>query len=136
MHGDILFDPALIQELNDLSVEKNTSCIAVINNKNIHLTHAQMGLNDHNKVTAIDLTERDEHYPYTFLGVGVYYKSDFLDNYDGNNLGMVEKFIDQKLKKGENISATIYEGAWRHFETVSDYERAKNESEWAVVKKL
>lgn len=135
MHGDILFDPALIQELNGQSIANNSSCIAVIKNKNIHLTHAQMDLDDHRKVTAIDLTEKDEHYPYTFLGVGVYYKSDFLDNYDGNNLGMVEKFICQKLKKGENICATVYDGAWRHFETVADYEIAKNESEWAVVKK-
>ena len=134
MHGDVLFDPALIRELNDQSSKNNSSCIAVIKNKNIHLTHAQMDLNDQHKVTAVDLTERDEHYPYTFLGVGVYYKSDFLDNYDGNNLGMVEKFIDQKLQNGENICATIYDGAWRHFETVADYEVAKNESEWAVVK--
>ena len=135
MHGDILFDPILIQELKRQSVANNSSCIAVINNKNIHLTHAQMDLNERCKVTAIDLTERDEHYPYTFLGVGVYYKSDFLDNYDGNNLGMVEKFIDQKLKKGEYICASIYAGAWRHFETISDYEITKNESEWAVAKK-
>lgn len=135
MHGDILFDPVLIQELNNQSAVSNSSCIAVINNKNIHLTHAQMDLGEHCKVTAIDLTERDEHYPYTFLGVGVYYKSDFLDNYDGDNSGMVEKFIAQKLKKSENICAIVYEGEWRHFETVSDYEIAKNEKEWAVVKK-
>lgn len=135
MHGDILFDPALIKELSKQCDLNKSSCVAVIRNKKaIHLTHAQMDLSDNNMVVAIDLTERDERYPYTFLGVGIYYKSDFCDNYDGNKLGMVEKFIDQKLKKGEKICATIYDGIWRHFETVSDYELAKNEQEWAVIK--
>lgn len=132
MHGDILFNPTLISELSVFSDKINASCVAIINNKNVHLTHAQMDIDINGRITCIDLTERDEHFPYTFLGLGCYYKSDFIKNYDGNNFGMVEKFISQKINKGSYTYAYVYNGEWRHFETAEDYGKAKNEMEWAV----
>ena len=89
----------------------------------------------HRNITNIDLTERDEHFPYTFLGTGVYKKSDFIDFFDGDTTGMVEKFIHQKLQKCKTTKAIIYKGEWRHFETEADVLKAKNESEWIILTK-
>ncbi len=134
IHGDILFAPEVLSSLLSLNSQSNESCAAVINNKNVHLTHAQMAIS-HRNITNIDLTERDEHFPYTFLGTGVYKKSDFIDFFDGDTTGMVEKFIHQKLQKCKTTKAIIYKGEWRHFETEADVLKAKNESEWIILTK-
>lgn len=132
IHGDILFNPELLWRLVQTEKKKNGGCVGLINNANIHLTHAQMDIKN-GKVTNIDLTERDEHFPFTFIGVGVYNKADFVDNFDGETTGMVEKHILQKLNNNKSTAAVVYEGGWRHFETIDDYYRAKNEPEWATL---
>lgn len=132
MHGDILFEPELLFDLVNTSNNNMKSCVGIIKNKGIHLTHAQMDIDANGVITNIDLTERDEHYPYTFLGIAVYKKRDFIELFDGKKDGMVEKNILQKINANRDTLSVVYHGNWRHFETEQDYIRAKNESAWNI----
>ena len=63
-----------------------------------------------------------------YLGGAIYNKSDFLENFDGDFSGMVEKVIAQKLKKQEYVNAVIYNREWRHLMNECDYQIVANES--------
>jgi NDP-sugar pyrophosphorylase family protein len=131
VHGDILFHPNLLVNLNRKYHSNHLGTVALISNKNIHLTHAQMDV-EKEHIKAIDLSERDERFPYTFLGAAIYNKNDFIDNFDGNYSGMVEKVIYQKLVKNEKMNAVVYEGGWRHIEKIEDYQRVAKENKWGI----
>ena len=138
VHANILFQNKLLENIIQLGNAKNESVVTVVDGKNANMKHAQVEINEAGSITKIDLKERKGVLPYTFLGVGYYKKSDFIENlqYDEEgyveNTGMVEKVIQQKINKGYCTLAYKYSGGWRHIETAEDYNRIRNENRWDI----
>lgn len=65
-----------------------------------------------------------------YLGGAIYHKADFVNNFNGDFSGMVEKVITQKLNKGEIVNAIVYNGKWRHLMNEEDYQIVTNEKNW------
>jgi molybdenum cofactor biosynthesis enzyme MoaA/dTDP-glucose pyrophosphorylase len=134
IHANILFQGTLLENIISLSNQQDKNIIAVISNNNLKLKHAQVSLDAEHNISAIDLEERNNRYPYTFLGVAYYKKQDFITQFDGNSAGMVEKLIQQLLDANIKTLAHQYRGDWRHIETEQDYSSIKQESKWGTVK--
>ena len=132
IHANILFQNTLLENLISIGNQQDKNVIAVIPNTTINLKHAQVSIGNNGNVSAIDLTECDNKYPYTFLGVAYYKKQDFFTLFDGNSSGMVEKLIQQLLDVDIETLTYKYQGDWRHFETESDYLQIKEETEWRI----
>ena len=134
LHANILFQNGLLENLVNIGDANNRSVISVINSNSPSLKHAQIDLDTRNKVTAVDLDERNGSLPYTFLGVGYYRKSDILRLYDNDRKGMVEKVVQQLLVEGKSNDALsyVYKGGWRHIETENDYHKIIGESRWGI----
>jgi len=134
IHANILFQGTLLENIISLSNRQDKNIIAVISNNNLNLKHAQVSLDSEQNVSVIDLEERNNRYPYTFLGLAYYKKQDFITQFDGNSNGMVEKLIQQLLNINIKTLAYQYRGDWRHIETEQDYSTIKQESKWGTVK--
>ena len=130
IHANILFQNTLLEKLISIGNQQDKNVISVIPNTNISLQHAQVSIDNNGNISAIDLTERDNKYPYTFLGVAYYKKQDFISQFNGNSSGMVEKLIQQLLDVNVETLTYKYKGDWRHIETENDYLQIKNETEW------
>jgi len=130
IHANILFQNMLLNKIISIGNQQDKNIITIIPNSNINLKHAQVSIDSNGAVTVIDLTERNNKYPYTFLGVAYYKKQDFITQFNGNSSGMVEKVIQQLLDVNEKTLTYQYQGDWRHIETESDYLRIKIETEW------
>lgn len=138
VHGNILFQNKLLENVIRLGEQQNESVIVAVDSKKSDVKHAQFEIDKDGKIIRIDLTERNGKLPYTFLGVAYYKKQDFIDNLDymeNGNVdisGMVEKVIQQKLKKGISTLTYCYEGGWRHIENKDDYLNIGQQSRWEV----
>ena len=130
IHANILFQNTLLENLISIGNQQNKNAIAIIPNSNINLQHAQVSIDNNGNVSTIDLTERNNKYPYTFLGVAYYKKQDFITQFNGDYSGMVEKLIQQLLDVNEKTLIYQYQGDWRHIETENDYLQIKTETEW------
>jgi len=133
LHANILFQNRLLENLINIGEDSNKSVIAVIDSAS-SLKHAQIELDSANKITAVDLDERNGVLPYTFLGIGYYKKGDILRLYDNDNNGMVEKVIQQLLDEGNGQEAMAYRynGGWRHIETEQDYQEVNGQNRWEI----
>ena len=138
VHGNILFQNKLVENIIKLGNEQDDSIIAAVDSKTTNVRHAQFEIDDGGKIVSIDLTERNGVMPYTFLGVAYYKKQDFIDNYDYTEngevdiSGMVEKVIQQKLDRGLSTLTYHYKGGWRHIETEKDYLNINKQSRWDI----
>ena len=68
-----------------------------------------------------------------YLGGAIYNKSDFLDNFEGDYSGMVEKMLAQKLSKFERVKAIVYNREWRHLMNNSDLKVLQSEKNWLNI---
>ncbi len=138
VHGNILFQNKLLENIIKLGKERNESIITAVNSEGANVRHAQFEVNSDGKIRKIDLTERNGEMPYTFLGVANYKKQDFIDNFeymengDVDVSGMVEKVIQQKLNKGIPTLTYCYKGGWRHIENEDDYINISQQSRWDI----
>lgn len=128
-HGDMIFRPEVYTLLESKFNVHNLSTIALMPNTNLQMTHPQITLCG-DMVKNIFFDGKIGEYPYMYLGGAIYNKSDFLENFDGDFSGMVEKVIAQKLKKQEYVNAVIYNREWRHLMNECDYQIVANESNW------
>lgn len=132
IHANILFQNILLHNIIEEGEHKNKNIITVVPNQEIHIKHAQVMLDSHEEISECDLSERNNKYPFTFLGVAYYKKKSFLDCFDGDDTGMVEKIIPQLLDRDESVGAYVYNGGWRHIETEADYLELKKQSKWDI----
>jgi molybdenum cofactor biosynthesis enzyme MoaA/dTDP-glucose pyrophosphorylase len=130
IHANILFQNTLLKDVISLGNQSDKNVIAVIPNNNLTLKHAQVSIDNSGNISAIDLTERNNKYPYTFLGVAYYKKQDFITQFNGSSAGMMEKLIQQLLDVNVLTLAYQYKGDWRHIETETDYLQIKEEQKW------
>jgi molybdenum cofactor biosynthesis enzyme MoaA/dTDP-glucose pyrophosphorylase len=130
IHANILFQNVLLKNIISIGNKQDKNVIAVISNNSLNLKHAQVSIDINGNVSAIDLTERNNKYLYTFLGVAYYKKQDFITQFSGDSSGMVEKLIQQLLDVDVKTLAYQYRGDWRHIETENDYLLIKEETEW------
>lgn len=132
VHANILFQNILLQNLIEEGEHCDKNVIAVIPNQEISIKHAQVLVDSHGEIVDFDLSERNNKFPLTFLGVAYYKKQSFLHCYDGDNTGMVEKIISQLAEDGESVNAYVYTGGWRHIETEADYFKFSKQSKWDI----
>ena len=134
IHANILFQDTLLKNIISIGNQQNKNIIAVIPNNALNLKHAQVSIDSNGDISAIDLKECNNKYPYTFLGVAYYKKQDFITQFNGNSSGMVEKVIQQLLDANEKTLTYHYQGDWRHIETEQDYLTIKQEGKWGTSK--
>jgi molybdenum cofactor biosynthesis enzyme MoaA/dTDP-glucose pyrophosphorylase len=134
IHANILFQKSLLENIITLGNQQDKNVIVVIPNNNLTLKHAQVSIDNDNNVSTIDLNERNNTHPYTFLGAAYYKKQDFITQFDGNSIGMVEKLVQQLLDANIKTLAYQYQGDWRHIETEQDYWAIKQENKWGTTK--
>jgi len=134
LHANILFQNHLLGNIINIGNENDKNVVSVIKNNTATLKHAQVDLDVHDSIVAVDLTERDGSLPYTFLGVAYYKKDDVLRLYDNEHKGMVEKVVQQLLDedKGNEALAYKYEGGWWHIETEQDYFDISKQNKWSI----
>ncbi|MDR3046335.1 MAG: NTP transferase domain-containing protein [Bacteroidales bacterium] len=132
IHANILFQNTLLKDLVTLGDKLNKNIITVIPNNTISLKHAQVSLDENNCISAIDLTERNNKLPYTFLGAAYYKKQDFTTHFNGDATGMVEKLIKQLLDTNIKTMVYQYHGNWYHIETETDYLEIKKQAPWEI----
>lgn len=138
VHGNILFQNKLLENIIKLGNMQNESIIAAVDSNISNVRHAQFEVDNDGKILRIDLTERNGEMPYTFLGVANYKKQDFINNFeymengDVDISGMVEKVIQQKLDKGISTLTYCYKGGWRHIENEDDYLNISKQSRWDI----
>lgn len=132
IHANILFQNILLHNIIEEGEHKNKNIIAVIPNQKICIKHAQVLIDSYAEISEYDLSERNNKYPFTFLGVAYYKKKSFLDCFDGDDTGMVEKIIPQLLERDESVGAYVYNGGWRHIETEADYLELNKQSKWDI----
>lgn len=126
--------PEVYDKLAEKYNEHHVSVISVMPNTYPEMTHPRITLcRDDVKEIIFKGTEL-EKYPYMYLGGAIYNKPDFLDNFDGNLSGMVEKMLLQKFAKAESVKAVVYNREWRHFMNESDFQVAANEKNWLKFK--
>lgn len=89
-HGDMIFRPEVYTLLESKFNVHNLSTIALMPNTNLQMTHPQITLCG-DMVKNIFFDGKIGEYPYMYLGGAIYNKSDFLENFDGDFSGMVEK---------------------------------------------
>jgi molybdenum cofactor biosynthesis enzyme MoaA/dTDP-glucose pyrophosphorylase len=130
IHANILFQNTLLENIISIGNQQDKNVITIIPNSDIDLKHAQVSIDSNGIVSEIDLTERNNKYPYAFLGVAYYKKQDFITQFNGETSGMAEKLIQQLLYSNVKTLTYQYQGDWRHVETESDYLQIKNEVEW------
>lgn len=128
-HGDMVFEPDVYRLLEERFNVNHLSTIALMPNTKLPLTHPQVTVKD-NIITNISFKAEVGQYPYMYLGGAIYQKADFVDNFDGDFSGMVEKIITQKQAKGEIVNAVVYNGKWRHLMNEEDYQLVANEKNW------
>lgn len=128
-HGDMIFEPNVYKMLEERFNTNYYSTIAVMPNTNLPLTHPQLIVED-NTVKGIFFGAEVGQYPYMYLGGAIYNKFDFLNDFDNDFSGMVEKVITKKLDKKECVNAIIYKGKWRHLMNEEDYQLVANEKNW------
>ena len=131
-HGDMIFRPEVYNSLAENYKKYHTSVISVMPNTYPEMTHPRISLNGDDVEEIIFKGEKLENYPFMYLGGAIYNKSDFLNNFDNDCSGMVEKVILQKFSKGENVKAVVYSSDWRHFMNQTDLQIATNEKNWLV----
>jgi NDP-sugar pyrophosphorylase family protein len=133
LHANVLFQNSLLENIIKLGEKYDKNVIVVIPNHSLRLKHAQVSIDESNYVSEIDLTKRNNKYPYTFLGIAYYKKQDSINQFDGDFSGMVEKIIWQLLEKGEKSIAFQYNGNWHHIETESDYLEMHNQNKDVIA---
>ena len=132
-HGDMIFRPEVYNKMIEKYNENHTSVISVMPNTYPEMTHPRVVLHEDTVKEIVFKGIESDQYPFMYLGGAVYKKSDFLDNFDGDCSGMVEKMILQKLAKGESVSAVVYNRQWRHFMNESDLQLVANETNWLKI---
>lgn len=132
VHANILFQNVLLENIISLGEKRKTNVVSLIKDSHHTIRHAQMDINDQNYISKLDISERNGELDYTYLGVAYYYKDSFIKYYDGDDYGMVEKVISQQLQHGENVTAYLYQGGWRHIETAKDYYAISQQNRWDI----
>lgn len=128
-HGDMVFESSVYERLVHSYFKEPISTIALMPNTKLPMTHPQLEI-DNSYIKSIHFNVSVGTYPYMYLGAAIYNKADFLNNYDGNRDGMVEKMVSQKLNNGEPIGCVIYNESWRHLMNEEDYQLLVNEKCW------
>lgn len=128
-HGDMIFQPILYLQLLNMYKTNFVSTLALMPNNNLVMTHPQLTISD-NKITSIHFDAAINEYPYMFLGGAIYNKCDFIQTFNNDRSGMVEKVVQQKLEKHESLNAIVYTDEWRHLMDEQDYLVLLNEYKW------
>lgn len=132
-HGDMIFRPEVYDKLFQKYNECHENVIAVMPNTYADMTHPRISLYGDEVKEIIFKSEKQKEYPYMYLGGAIYNKSDFLDNFEGDYSGMVEKMLAQKLSKFERVKAIVYNREWRHLMNNSDLNVLQSEKNWLNI---
>jgi len=122
-HANIVFDEILLHRLISEHETFQSNVLAVIHDPSVG--HMRITGMEDGSITGIS-SDKSLMSDNVFLGIGLYRKCDVLENHDGDNCGMTEKFLHPILERGERVRGVEYSGSWTHIETAPDYYRYRD----------